>query len=79
MLLFLIKSNVSEAIVTAGLAKVIRYKQDNDQRSSKYDDLLSAESRAEKKGSGVHSPKDPTTIKISDINGVSHLMPTNLQ
>lgn len=62
-------TNVAEAIVTAGLAKVIRYKQDNDQRSSKYDDLLGAESRAEKKGAGIHTPKDIPTIKIADING----------
>ena len=65
------KSNVAEAIVSSGLAKVIRYKQDNDQRSSKYDDLLGAESRAEKKGVGIHSTKDIPTIKIADINGVS--------
>jgi staphylococcal nuclease domain-containing protein 1 len=65
-------TNVSEAIVTAGLAKVIRYKQNDDQRSSKYDDLLVAESRAEKKGSGIHSAKekeDLVTLKINDING----------
>ena len=64
-------SNVAEAIVSSGLAKVIRYKQDNDQRSSKYDDLLGAESRAEKKVVGIHSTKDIPTIKIADINGVS--------
>lgn len=63
------ETNVAEAIVSSGLAKVIRYKQDNDQRSSKYDDLLGAESRAEKKGVGIHSTKDIPTIKIADING----------
>jgi staphylococcal nuclease domain-containing protein 1 len=63
------ETNVAEALVTAGLAKVIRYKQDNDQRSSHYDELLSAESRAEKKGCGIHSTKDLPLLKIADING----------
>jgi staphylococcal nuclease domain-containing protein 1 len=62
---------VAEAIVSQGLAKVIRYKQDDDQRSSKYDDLLSAESRAQKKAAGLHSNKEPTTLKIADISAVS--------
>lgn len=63
------ETNIAEAIVSHGLAKVIRYKQDDDQRSSKYDDLLSAESRAAKKLVGVHSVKEPTTMKIQDISG----------
>jgi staphylococcal nuclease domain-containing protein 1 len=50
------------------LAKVIRYKQDDDQRSSRYDELLSAESRAQKKGLGLHSSKEPSTLKIADIS-----------
>ena len=62
------ETNVAEAIVSAGLAKVIRYKQDNDQRSSKYDELLAAESRAEKKGAGLHSSKEPSTVKVADVS-----------
>lgn len=61
-------TNVAEAIVAQGLAKVIRYKQDDNQRSSKYDDLLAAEERAKKKQSGVHSQKEPVLPKISDIS-----------
>ena len=49
---------------------MIRYKQDDDQRSSKYDDLLAAESRAQKKNAGVHSNKEPATIKVADISAV---------
>lgn len=64
------KSNVAEALVGQGLAKVIRYKQDNDQRSSKYDDLLTAESRAEKKAVGLFSSKEPATLKVADVSAV---------
>ena len=62
--------NVAEALVSSGLAKVIRYKQDDDQRSSKYDDLLAAEARAQKKGVGIHSTKEFTSMKIADASAV---------
>lgn len=60
--------NVAEALVSQGLAKVIRYKLDDDQRSCKYDDLLAAEARAEKKAIGLHSAKPPAPMKINDIS-----------
>ena len=44
--------NVAEALVSRGLATVVRYAADNDQRSSKYDDLLSAEDKAKKSSKG---------------------------
>ena len=62
---------MAEALVSQGLARVIRYKQDDDQRSSKYDELLAAESRAIKKAAGLHSTKPPTTMKIADVSSVS--------
>jgi staphylococcal nuclease domain-containing protein 1 len=68
----LAETNVAEALVSQGLARVIRYKQDDDQRSSKYDDLLAAESRAQKKGAGLHSSKTPTTMKINDTSNDSN-------
>lgn len=37
--------NIAEALVSKGLATVIRYRQDDDQRSSHYDELLAAEAR----------------------------------
>ena len=40
-----ISSNVAEALISKGFATVIRHRQDDNQRSSKYDDLLAAESR----------------------------------
>ncbi|KAJ8315336.1 hypothetical protein KUTeg_007486 [Tegillarca granosa] len=50
--------NVAEALVGKGLAGVIRYRQDDDQRSSHYDELLAAEARAQKKMMGMHSKKE---------------------
>uniref|UniRef100_A0A4W5MCV1 Staphylococcal nuclease and tudor domain containing 1 n=1 Tax=Hucho hucho TaxID=62062 RepID=A0A4W5MCV1_9TELE len=35
--------NIAEALVSKGFATVIRYRQDDDQRSSHYDELLAAE------------------------------------
>ncbi|GFO47277.1 staphylococcal nuclease domain-containing protein 1-like [Plakobranchus ocellatus] len=61
--------NVAEALVSKGLATVIRYRQDDDQRSSHYDELLAAESRAIKKGVGVHSKKEPPIHRVADVSG----------
>ena len=44
--------NVAEALVSKGLATCVRYSADNDQRSSKYDDLLAAEDKALKSNKG---------------------------
>lgn len=61
--------NVAEALVSKGLATVIRHRQDDDQRSAHYDELLSAESRAQKKGLGVHSKKEPPIHRVADLSG----------
>ena len=68
---FVACSNVAEALVSKGLGKVVRYRMDDDQRSSAYDPLLAAEARAEKKGVGVHSKKDASVIHVADVSGVS--------
>jgi len=47
--------NVAEALVSKGLATVVRYSADNDQRSSKYDDLLAAEDKAKKSSKGLYN------------------------
>lgn len=70
-LAFFLCSNIAEALVSKGLAMVVRYRQDDDQRSSHYDDLLVAEERARKKGSALHSKKEPPTIRVADVSGVS--------
>ena len=41
------RSNMGEAIVSKGLAGVLRHRQDDDNRSSAYDQLLVAEDRYE--------------------------------
>ena len=64
-------SNVGEALVGKGLATVIRYRQDDDQRSSKYDDLLAAEARASKNSKGLHSKKEVPLHRVADLSGVS--------
>ncbi|XP_069102098.1 staphylococcal nuclease domain-containing protein 1-like [Argopecten irradians] len=61
--------NVGEALVGKGLATVIRYRQDDDQRSSHYDELLAAEARAIKKGMGLHSKKEPPIHRVADVSG----------
>ena len=61
---------MAEALVSKGLATVIRYKMDDDQRSSHYDELLAAESRAQKKATGLHSKKEPPIHRVADVSGV---------
>ncbi|KAF4531257.1 hypothetical protein B566_EDAN018812, partial [Ephemera danica] len=63
--------NVAEAMVSKGLATVVRYRQDDDQRSSHYDELLSAETKASKSGKGVHSKKDGGPKRVNEVAGVN--------
>jgi len=42
---FFFCSNIAEALVSKGLVKVVRHRQDDDSRSAHYDDLLAAEQR----------------------------------
>jgi staphylococcal nuclease domain-containing protein 1 len=64
-------SNVAEALVSKGLATVIRYKQNDDQRSSHYDELLSAETKANKSLKGLHSKKDTGLKRVNEVSGQS--------
>lgn len=61
--------NVAEALISKGLATVIRHRQDDDQRSAHYDILLAAESQAQKKNAGQHSKKDPVIHRVADLSG----------
>jgi staphylococcal nuclease domain-containing protein 1 len=61
--------DVGEAIISKGLGTAIRYRQDDDQRSSHYDELLTAEERAKKKGVGLHCKKDKPNLRVTDISG----------
>ncbi|KAL0852270.1 hypothetical protein ABMA28_000478 [Loxostege sticticalis] len=63
--------NIAEALVGKGYATVVRYRNDNDQRSSHYDKLLEAELKAQKAGIGVHAKKDIPAHRIQDTSGDS--------
>ena len=45
LILYYLHSNIAEALVSKGLVKVVRHRQDDDSRSAHYDDLLAAEQR----------------------------------
>ncbi|KAI4470620.1 ebna2 binding protein [Holotrichia oblita] len=62
--------NVAEALVSKGLATVVRYRQDDDHRSSHYDDLLAAETKASKSQKGIHAKKDIPTHRVIEIDAV---------
>ncbi|KAJ8783027.1 hypothetical protein J1605_009635 [Eschrichtius robustus] len=60
--------NIAEALVSKGLATVIRYRQDDDQRSSHYDELLAAEaSGAVRKPHANPSEKAQNTCQIGMV------------
>jgi len=61
--------NVAEALVSRGLATVVRYAADNDQRSSSYDELLQAEDKAIKSAKGLHDKKNAPKHKVNDMTG----------
>ena len=63
--------NVAEAMVSKGYATVIRYRQDDDQRASCYDDLLSAEAKASKSSKGLHNKKETPIHRVADLSSVS--------
>lgn len=60
--------NIAEALVSKGLARVIRYRQNDDQRSSHYDMLQIAETKAEKSGHGLHAKKDIPVHRLVDLS-----------
>ncbi|KAL4717621.1 hypothetical protein ACJJTC_000770 [Scirpophaga incertulas] len=64
-------TNIAEALVAKGLATVVRYRNDNDQRSSHYDKLLEADLKAQKAAIGVYAKKDIPTHRIQDTSGDS--------
>ncbi|KAF0295232.1 Nuclease domain-containing protein 1 [Amphibalanus amphitrite] len=61
--------NMAEALVGKGLATVVRYRQDEERRSSQYDALLAAEMKAQKSGNGMYGKKENATVKVQDCAG----------
>ncbi|GBP04931.1 Staphylococcal nuclease domain-containing protein 1 [Eumeta japonica] len=53
--------------VLMGLASVVRYRQDDDQRSSCYDQLFAAENQAIKSQKGMNGKKDNSTMRVNDL------------
>ncbi len=60
-----------------GLATVVRYRQDDDNRSGRYDELLMAEAKAIKAKKGVHAmvggalgDKVPV-VRVQELTGVN--------
>ncbi|XP_050376067.1 ribonuclease TUDOR 1 [Argentina anserina] len=62
--------NVAELVVARGFGSVIRHR-DFEERSSYYDALLSAESRATAGRKGMHSSKEPPVMHITDLTTAS--------
>ncbi|CAF2744030.1 unnamed protein product [Rotaria sp. Silwood2] len=60
--------NIGEALISKGFAKAVRHRQDDEQRSSHYDDLLTAEQQAEKRSLGLFSVRSGL-YRIVDMTG----------
>ncbi|RDD43774.1 hypothetical protein TrispH2_003888 [Trichoplax sp. H2] len=61
--------NVAEALIGKGYATVLRHRSDDEQRSLRYDDLFSAEMRAQKGSKGLHSKNESSALRIADVSG----------
>nr|SZF06522.1 staphylococcal nuclease domain-containing protein 1-like [Psoroptes ovis] len=61
--------NIAEQLVLNGLATVVKYRQDDDQRALDYDSYLAAEQKAQKANKGLHSNKaDAGMVRIADLS-----------
>ncbi|KAI6196869.1 Nuclease domain-containing protein [Aphelenchoides besseyi] len=61
--------NLAEQLVSNGLATVVRHRQDDEQRSSHYDDLVAAQSAAEQSKKGLHGDADTksSTVRVQEL------------
>lgn len=55
-------------MISKGLGTVVRYRQNDDQRSSHYDELLAAETKASKSNKGIFSKKDIPQHRVNDVS-----------
>ena len=60
--------NLAEALISRGLAVRIRHRQDDDNRSSQYDELVAAEQRAQKAEKGCYAKSLPAKIQIQELD-----------
>ncbi|CAH8577003.1 unnamed protein product [Schistosoma rodhaini] len=61
--------NLALALVSKGLASVVRYRNTNDSRSVFYGELLAAEENAQSKGLGMYSKQDAPIHRVADLTG----------
>mmetsp|Transcript_2017 Transcript_2017/g.6126 ORF Transcript_2017/g.6126 Transcript_2017/m.6126 type:complete len:896 (-) Transcript_2017:3840-6527(-) len=61
-------NNVAVALVANGLASVMKHRQDDQDRSLYYDDLIQAEAAATRDKKGIHSDKPPAPRHVNDIS-----------
>ncbi|KAI1727653.1 hypothetical protein Ddc_04968 [Ditylenchus destructor] len=63
--------NIAEQLIKKGLAKVVRHRQDDDNRSPNYDALIAAEAEAEKEKRGMYCDKseNPGTVRVQELTG----------
>ncbi|XP_033223883.1 staphylococcal nuclease domain-containing protein 1 [Belonocnema kinseyi] len=73
------KVNIAEMMVSKGLATVVKYRQNDDQRSIHYSELLAAESKAEKSQYGLHAKKDVPLQRIRDVSNDPAAAKSHLQ
>lgn len=61
--------NIGEALISKGLATVVKYRPDDDQRASGYDLFLAAELKAQKSSKGMYSDsKEAGIVRIVDLS-----------
>ena len=66
-------NNVAIALVANGLATVMKHRQDDQDRSLYYDDLIQAEAAAARDKKGLHGDKKPPAHNINDVSQASAL------
>lgn len=60
--------NIAEALIAKGLGKVVRYRPDDESRSSCYDALLDAEMKAMAGKKGIHGNGEKGILRIVDLS-----------
>ena len=60
--------NIAEALISKGFATALRHRDDDDARSSVYDDLLAAETRAVKSNKGIHNKSEAPIHRVAEIS-----------
>ncbi|GLB05574.1 hypothetical protein AtubIFM57258_000863 [Aspergillus tubingensis] len=61
-------TNIALALVQAGYASVIRHRQDDEDRSPEYDNLMLAEAEAQAEGKGMWAAKPPKPKQYQDYS-----------